>query len=222
MANTSWNSSGVIDALPFDIDGNPTTAFSLDERKRIIDIWLRVSEDFAAFDVNVTTEDVASEDILIKNSSSDDIFGTRVIITPTNEWYGTGAGGVAYINSITWGDSTPCWVFADLLGNHPKYLAEASSHGSGYTLGLRHQSSYDGNGNLSATYNLGAGAGDFGWAPIMGNSYYKRNTLWHDGPDSYGPNSNQYDLSLRQLISFMLLMMPPIQYLLSASPKFVL
>jgi hypothetical protein len=44
-----------ITALPFDLDGVPYT-FSTAELQRIQAIWQRVAEDFAPFDVNVTTE----------------------------------------------------------------------------------------------------------------------------------------------------------------------
>jgi hypothetical protein len=63
-ANTPWN-SGVnanvnIVSPAFDLDGDPTT-FSDAERAAIQDVWRRVSEDYAAWDVDVTTADPGLE-----------------------------------------------------------------------------------------------------------------------------------------------------------------
>ena len=59
MENEWWNATysiGTTVNQPYDIDGNPST-FSDAERTRIIEIWRRVADDYAPFDVNVTTED---------------------------------------------------------------------------------------------------------------------------------------------------------------------
>ena len=56
LTNTVWNGSAAsITALPFDLDGVPYT-FSAAELERIQYIWQRVAEDYAALDVDVTTE----------------------------------------------------------------------------------------------------------------------------------------------------------------------
>lgn len=65
----------------------------------------------------------------------------RVVITTTN--FAGNVGGIAYINSMTWGDETPCYVFSQLLGYNTKYVADAISHEAGHTFGCRHQSDYD-------------------------------------------------------------------------------
>ena len=119
----------------------------------------------------------------------------RVVITESWEWYGQ-AGGVAFINSFTWGDNTPCFVFSSLLGYNVKKIGEASSHESGHTLGLRHQSIYDANGSKTAEYNPGQGIGEIGWAPIMGVSYSKNLSLWHNGTNSSSSTSIQNDVSI--------------------------
>lgn len=182
-ANTSWNYNGNINSLPFDTDGNPTTAFTADELNRIKDIWLRVAEDYAPFNVDVTTEDSAS------------VNGIRVVISPTWEWYGQ-AGGVAFIDSASWNDGTPCFVFSGLLGNNMKNVAEAASHEAGHAFGLYHQAKYDANGVKTSDYHSGLGAGNYGWAPIMGVGYYKTKVTWHDGPNSYGATNYQDDVQI--------------------------
>src|SRR5439155_111553 len=55
---TAWGSKAI--ARPFDFDGDPST-FSNAERDRIQYIWERVSEDYACYDIDVTTEDPGVE-----------------------------------------------------------------------------------------------------------------------------------------------------------------
>ncbi len=157
--------------------------------EEITAIFNRVAEDYRPFNINITT------DINVFVAAPVDK-RIRVIITPTSNWF-TGVGGVAYTGSFTWGDDTPCFVFSDRLGNNNvKMIAECCSHESGHTLGLSHQSKYDGGCNLTATYNEGSGSGETGWAPIMGNSYYRNMSGWNNGPTPSGCNSVQDNLSI--------------------------
>lgn len=155
----------------------------------ITEIFDRVAEDYRPFNINVTTNET-------KFNSAPYNKRMRVVITTSNEWYGSGAGGVAYINSFTWGDNSPCFVFSALFGYNIKNIAEAASHEAGHTLGLRHQSSYDAACAKLSDYNWGQGAGEIGWAPIMGGSYYQNMTLWNSGPNSLGCGVIQDDLSV--------------------------
>ncbi len=75
-------------------------------------------------------------------------------------------------------------------------VAECCTHESGHTVGLSHQAKYDSNCNLLATYNTGAGTGQTGWAPIMGNSYYENFSGWYNGPTPYGCAADQDALSI--------------------------
>ena len=70
----------------------------------MIAIWRAVSEDFAVFDVDVTTEDPGVEG-LRKTSSTDTAYGIRVVVGgDCKDWYWTeGCGGVAYLGSFDWG-----------------------------------------------------------------------------------------------------------------------
>ena len=119
ITSTAWNSSSsTINAKPYDIDGVPTS-FSTTELQRIQYIWQRVAEDYAAFDVNVTTE-APAPDALTRSDRSDQIFGTTVVITDNNGVYNCTCGGVAYIgvfNSTSTttsrpSSSTTCWATA--------------------------------------------------------------------------------------------------------------
>jgi PKD repeat protein len=182
VSNTAWNSAygvSVIDAKPFDLDGNPA-AFSDAELQRIQNIWRRVAEDYAPFDVDVTTEEPLA-DAIARSGSGDLDYGTRVLVT--RDWTKLtsspcGCGGVAYVGVFNFTSETykPAWVFFDSLGSgNEKYVAEAISHEAGHNLGLSH----DGLGTTA--YYSGHGSGATGWAPIMGVGYYKELTQWSKG-----------------------------------------
>ncbi|MFZ9388804.1 MAG: T9SS type A sorting domain-containing protein [Chitinophagaceae bacterium] len=177
VQNTSWNYAGPIFCAPAGLDST-----------KIVSIFNRVSEDYRPFNINVTTDSTKYLAAPINRRM-------RVILTVTYEWYGQ-AGGVAFINSFTWSDDTPCFVFTGLLGYSTKFIAEAAAHEAGHTLGLYHQSSYDANCVKTSEYNSGTGSGEIGWAPIMGVGYYRNFTLWNNGPNPYGCNNLQSDLSV--------------------------
>ena len=166
-SGTGWNSSygggNPIVSAPFSLDSDNTT-FSATERSMIQRIWQRVAEDYAPFNVDVTTQDPGVEN-LRRTSSTDTAYGMRVVISPTN-WYKSTAGGVAYIGSFSSSIDEPCFAFTQQLANNEKYIAEAVSHEAGHTVSLYH----DGVGGTSPTgYYEGQGS----WAPIMGVGYYK-------------------------------------------------
>lgn len=94
----------------------------------------------------------------------------RIYVTTSYEWYGR-AGGVAYLNSFTWGDDTPAFVFSGLLGYSGKYISGAGSHEAGHTIGLRHDCDYL-NGVKQNDYSVGIYPDQ---APIMGVDYYDPN-----------------------------------------------
>jgi hypothetical protein len=155
---------------------------------QITEIFNRVSEDYRPFHINITTDSA----IFLLAPLTQRI---RIIVTPTSGWY-TGVGGVSYTGSFTWGDDTPGFVFTDRLANIPKYIAECCTHESGHTVGLSHQSLYSNTCALVATYHAGVGTGEIGWAPVMGNSYYKNLTGWNNGPTPNGCNAAQDNLSI--------------------------
>jgi len=176
--NAYWNGG-----VPF------TCATSGLNDTQITEIFNRVSEDYRPFNINITTE-------LSKFLAAPLSTRIRIVITPTSSWF-NGVGGVAFTGSFKWGDDTPAFVFCDRLGpNSPKMVAECCSHESGHTVGLSHQSKYDGTCNLTATYNDGAGTGVNAWAPIMGNSYYRNMSGWNNGPTPYGCTNMQDNLSI--------------------------
>ncbi len=156
---------------------------------QITEIFNRVSEDYRPFNINITTDST-------KFLAAPLTQRIRIIITPTSGWF-TGVGGVSYTGSFTWGDDTPGFVFPDRLGpNNTKMVAECCTHESGHTVGLSHQAKYDGSCTLLATYNVGTGTGQTGWAPIMGNSYYENFSGWSNGPTPSGCTADQDNLSI--------------------------
>ena len=175
-SGTPWNQAyaagGDIVSPAYDIDNVPT-AFSTAELANIQEIWKQISEDYAPWDVDVTTEEPPLE-TLRKTTVQDTAYGIRVVIGGYSaQWLGANAGGVAYIGSYSWNTDTPAFVFAGELGNgYPKYVAEAISHEVGHSVGLEHDGATDG-----TEYYAGLN----GWAPIMGNSYYATVTQFSRG-----------------------------------------
>jgi hypothetical protein len=86
----------------YDTSGDPSV-FSTAELNNIINWWRRVREDFAPFDVDVTTEEPAT-DALTKTSADDEFYGVRCVITQDD---GFNASTVA---SPTVGLSAPRWT----------------------------------------------------------------------------------------------------------------
>lgn len=177
VEGTSWNYGPAIVCDPSNLSTD-----------QMISIFHRVAEDYRPFTLNVTTDST-------KYMAAPANRRMRVVLTTSSSWYGQ-SGGVAYVNSFSWGDNTPCFVFTELLGYNTKYIAEATSHELGHTLGLRHQSAYDAVCNKTSEYNPGKGTGEIGWAPIMGVSYYKNMTLWNYGANPFGCQAYQDDLSI--------------------------
>ncbi len=186
FSNTAWSSS-TIQARPFDTDGN-AAEFGASELAQIAEIWHRVAEDFAPFDVDVTTEEPAS-------------FGPttgRILITHNKDVSGADmpystAGGVAYVN--VWGRSnyasyySPALVYYNNLASFAPYIAEAASHEMGHNLSLSHD------GTSTQSYYKGHGSGFVSWGPIMGVGYYTNVTQWSKG-EYADASQTQDDISL--------------------------
>ena len=155
-----------------DLDKVPAT-YNDAERLLIQKVWQRVAEDYAAFDVDITTE---------KPAIPQGKIGATVLITAQSST----SGGYAYLNSFSTfaAGAAPAFCFPNNLANNEKPIGECVSHEAGHTLGLQHQ------GNASTAYYGGQGDGATGWAPIMGVSYYKNLTQWSKGEYS-GANNKE-------------------------------
>lgn len=188
ISGTAWNTVYAQDtwtAPAFSADADPTT-FSDAERAVIVDVWRRVAQDYAPFDVDVTTAD-PGQDAITRAGSTDALFGTRVLITPDATQSQCDCGGRAYVDVVDRTSShasyQPAWVYPQALSNSSKYIAEAASHEAGHNFGLNHD------GTQTASYYQGSG----GWGPIMGSPYGQPVTQWNKGTYP-GANNFQDDL----------------------------
>lgn len=191
LTGTAWNGNygwgASVSLAAYDYEGGAST-YTDTERINIQNTWALVAEDFAPFDVNVTTIDPGSA-ALARTGVADTQYGTRAVIT--NDKTGQDAcncGGVAYMgvfnnpnNHTTY---QPAFVFTDGVGFGAKSISEALSHEVGHNLGLAHQ------GQGSAGYYTGHGS----WAPIMGVGYYKPVSQWSRG-EYPNPTSTQDELT---------------------------
>lgn len=147
------------------------------EQKNIGLIWARMAEDYAPFDVDVTTEEPATftrrtiHCLICANFQRD---GSRMP-------YSGGAGGVAYVDIFNQRDtvySGPALVYWENLNNGDNgFVAEAASHEVGHNMGLSHD----------GTNSLGYYGGDedpsdpTSWGPIMGTGYDNSVSQWSKG-----------------------------------------
>ncbi len=173
----SFNAGADIVSPAWSMDGTASPDFNDTERAAIQDVWRRVAEDYAPFNVDVTTE-FTSEAAITRTDISDLNYGTRVLVSPISNYFGP-YGGLAYVGvySMTSDYYKPALVFPENLSNGSRYIAEAAAHEAGHNLGLRH----DGTTTPSADYYAGSGTGETGWAPIMGVGYYRNLTQWSKG-----------------------------------------
>ncbi len=186
VTDTYWNNTRnkpVIEAKAYSTDDDYAN-FSTQELNNIETIWQRVAEDYAPFNVNVTTDRSLYDATDSSSSLHAMITGSKGSILNLSK-----AGGVALYNVLGRSDYyKPAWVFAGQWSGNEKRAGEATSHEIGHNLGLYHDGEYGGDG-----YYRGHDNGDTGWAPIMGIGYYKNVTQWSNGGYP-GFNNHQDDL----------------------------
>jgi hypothetical protein len=178
VTGTAWNVDNSIQEIVYDnysYDSDAST-FSLIDLQSMYAGWAETAEDYAPFDVNVTTDLSVYQAASNRNKS-------KIIATSTN-W--RGSGGVAYVDVFGLRNDDYYnigWTFNSSFGS----LGMTNAHESGHQMGLNHDGTssleyYGGNGNAG---------------PIMGGPFGKDFVHWNNG--SYvGANQTQNDLAIIQ------------------------
>ena len=184
-----WSTStGTVDG--FSLDDDP--GFNAAEHAIIQEVWQRVSEDYAPFDVDVTTED-PGQAAITRSGTSDQVYGARAQITGDVQAHADLCGsqfctGIAYIGVFDEPQEhaalQPAWAFTAYFDDAAS-IAETVSHEVGHNLGLDHH------GRGSDDYY----AGHANWAPIMGSGL-KPVIQWSNGSYSGATNGGQDDLAM--------------------------
>ena len=189
-SNSAWAQGATIDSPAFSLDADKST-FTNNEMDLIQEVWKRVAEDYAPFNVDITTED-PGQDAITRSSTTDQKYGTRAVITTLDSRLCSSCGGVAYVGVYDYtGDYyKPAFVFHDMLGS-AKNIAEATSHEVGHNLGLSHD------GTATTGYYTGHGSGATSWSPIMGVGYYTQLSQWSKG-EYNDANQSQDDIVIIQ------------------------
>ncbi|MGJ0204218.1 Ig-like domain-containing protein [Leucobacter sp. gxy201] len=181
VVGTEWNE------LPGSQPSYSLGASAIDQQR----VWASIAEDYAPFNVNVTTADPGTE-ALVKSSADDANYGTHLVITDTPvPDFAAGSAGIAFRGSAGSSWAAPAFVFVgatnnDADGNEnpataiPEVVGMAGSHEVGHTLGLQH----DGFGS-EEYYNPDGGI----WGPVMGAPYHAPLVQWSNGDYNSATNT---------------------------------
>jgi len=186
----SWGAWSNITTPVYDVDGDEST-FSDAELSTIEAVWRAVSEDYAPFNINVTTVQPA---VLAPGASATaaNKVAQRIAIGGNSDWLGANWGGYSYISSFTNSMPNVSYVFAADIDNI-NWMGLTVSHEAGHSFGLQHQSTYDASGVLVSEYNHGTTT----WAPIMGTTWYAtQTTTWHNGTSRVSSTTYQDDMAV--------------------------
>lgn len=187
LTGTGFNDSHGLPSIvvpPFSMTSPADTRFTNRELTAIQRAWQVVTEDFAPFDVNVTTR-VPTADQLTRTSVDDPTYGVTVVATPAGSVLQDAChcGGLAYPG--VFGETgevreyhQPGFAFGAMSDAG---VGEAISHEVGHMFGLLHD------GTQTSTYYDGSSP----WAPIMGAGYHQPITQWSAG--EYTDASNRQD-----------------------------
>ena len=190
----------------FDTDGN-TNVYSASEQSLIRDVWARVSEDFAPFNINVSTDYYGTfndgQALRVAIGGND----TDWLVTPGSGV--TSASGISVIGSFSNGDAANTvfvfdltkWASAGITDGDGRFLngaaaiATTASHEAGHSFGLRHQALYRFDGSKINDYSPGSS----GWTPIMGDNLASDRTTWAYGTTDNGLTQSDLDILAAKL-----------------------
>ncbi|XCN72932.1 MAG: CARDB domain-containing protein [Candidatus Electrothrix aestuarii] len=172
--NDEYNSGKDIAYTPYSSDID-TSSFSATDRYNMWLAWEETSEDYAAFNINVTT----SAAVYLATSAANRV---QIIATTTDDFL-PGAGGIAYLGAFGTANDyyRTGWVWNTSAGA----LGITISHESGHQMGLSHD------GTLLVEYYEGHGI----WGPIMGAPYDQPYVQWDQG-EYIGANNKEKDLDI--------------------------
>lgn len=174
VSNTYWNfqsgiPNGYYDGFSLDDD---LSSFSDTEHGYIQENWRILAEVFAAYDVDVTTEDpgVAAHR---RDGIADDTYGNHVLYSndPDSAPICSGCAGIAVFGQFAYPYETadnalePIWVRKQ---SNPFLMATVAAHEIGHTLGLNHDGNTTASTEQSREYYGGQGA----WTPFMGSGIH--------------------------------------------------
>jgi hypothetical protein len=183
VSGTIWNTPTYpsVTMPPYSKDADP--AFSAAELTVIREVWQAVAEDFAPFDVNVTTQRPGPE-AFVRNYAGDPTYGVMAVVTTGNKaWLCGSCGGVAYVDVFADGPYYgPAWVLPS-ASTSTRYIANTVSHEVGHNFSLSHD------GVNTTGYYGGHG----NWGPIMGATS-RQYSHWSRG-EYAGANETEDDLA---------------------------
>lgn len=204
-----WNTDMIAPSIvnpAFDLDGKPTT-FNYAEHAMIQKIWKEVSDAFAAFDVDVTTQDPGVENIR-KTTVGDTSYGIRVCFGGKGSYLPNllqpgddpdGILGIAMLNSfnfqvspMAYANDCPVLIFSDSLyqKGSAKDVADTAVHELGHAFNLNHSTTDDGTDQVEYY------AGHNDWAPYMGDTIGKSVAQWTDGDYDANATNNEDNLAI--------------------------
>ena len=204
-----WNTDQIATSITvpaFDLDGKPST-FNYVEHAMIQKIWKEVSDAFAAFDVDVTTQDPGVENIR-KTAVGDTSYGTRVCFGGKSSYVPNliqagddpdGILGVTELNSfnfqissVAYANDCPVLIFSDSAyqKGSAKDVADTAVHELGHAFNLNHSTTDDG------TTQVEYYAGHNDWAPYMGDTMGKSVAQWTDGDYDANATNNEDELAI--------------------------
>ena len=166
-------------------------------------VWSQVAQEYAAYNVNVTTVDPAvaglqAEDLPYTDANRQSYYDSstqimQTVIGGNGAWTNPDepdkvGGGISYVGvaaTAQTGGMHTNFVFAGQDGGGLQFISQATAHEDGHAFGLNHQSDYTpinpGPSALVNEYSAGTGTGNGSVAPVMGDSYTAQRGLWSIG-----------------------------------------
>lgn len=188
-----WSDRVNVGVTPFDLDGR-VWELSSSEVDAITEVWRIVAEDFAPFNIDVTTElpgnTPAGGKFLRAAIGGEVAWVNGKIVASDNrgnagDWArrrdgsGNTMGGISLTPSYD--RSEPSWVFPAEVGFNRIKIGNTISHEAGHGFGLAHQ--------VASGTQYNPGGSD--WTPIMGDNTQTDRHFWFVGQ---GENGSQDDL----------------------------